>query len=78
MRSAVRLTTSPVWRRSSSVAVGIGEGDVEVGADHRQRVAQLVRRLLDEAALALERVVDAAEHVVEGVGQLASARRAGR
>ena len=35
-----------------------------------KRVAQLVGCLVDELALALERVVDAAEHVVERVGQL--------
>ena len=53
-----------------SMASRVGQRDVEVGADHRQRVAQLVRRLLDEAALALERLVDAGQHPVEGVGQV--------
>ncbi len=38
-------------------------------ADHRQRRAQLVRRVGDELALALEGVRQAVEHVVEGFGQ---------
>ena len=50
--------------------VGIGERHVEVRPDHRQRVAQLVGRLLDETALTLERLVESAEHRVERVGQV--------
>ena len=42
IRSVERSTTSAVWRRSSADGVGVGERDLEVGADHRQRVAQLV------------------------------------
>ena len=49
--------------------VGVRHGDLEVGADHRERVAQLVRCLLDEPPLALEGRVEARQHRVERVGQ---------
>jgi hypothetical protein len=49
----------------------VGQRDLEVGADDGKRVAQLVGGLVDELALGLERVVDAPEHVVERVRQLA-------
>ena len=70
MRSVDRSTTSRGVAQIVGRGVRVGERDLEVGADHGQRVAQLVRRLLDELALALEGLVEAAEHVVEGVGQL--------
>ena len=50
--------------------VGVGERDVELGADHAQRRAQLVRGVGHEAPLAGERGRQALEHPVEGVGQL--------
>ena len=42
---------------------------LELAADDRQRRAQLVRGVGDERRLAVERVLEAVEHVVEGVGQ---------
>jgi hypothetical protein len=50
--------------------VGIGERDLELGAHHGQRRAQLVRRVGHEAPLAGEGARQAFEHGVEGVGQL--------
>ena len=48
----------------------VGEGEhLELAADDRQRGAQLVRGVGDERRLAVERVLEAVEHVVEGLGQ---------
>ena len=62
-----------VGHRAQLVAVGVGivERDVELGAHDGQRRAQLVRRVGHEAPLALEGGLEALEHRVEGVGQLA-------
>jgi hypothetical protein len=62
-----------VGHRTQLFAVGIGivEGDVELGAHDRQGRAQLVRRVGHEAPLALEGRLEALEHRVEGVGELA-------
>ena len=51
--------------------VGIGERDLDLGADDGQRRPQLVARVGDEATLALERLGEAVEHPVDGVGELA-------
>ena len=51
--------------------VGVGERDLDLGADHGQRRAQLVAGVRDEAALAVERGLQPVEHPVERVGELA-------
>ena len=51
--------------------VGVGERDLDLGADHGQRRAQLVAGVGDEAALAVEGGGQAVEHPVDGVGQVA-------
>ena len=51
-------------------AVRLGQDDVDGGAHHGQRGAQLVRGVRDEPALRGERQVESLQHVVEGVGQL--------
>ena len=48
----------------------VAEGDVHLGADHRQRRPQLVAGVGDEPALAVEGGVQPGQHRVEGVGQL--------
>ena len=48
---------------------------LDVRAQARQRRAQLVRGVLDEPPLALGRVVERGEHLVEGRRELARARR---
>ncbi len=53
------------------VGVRIGQRDLELGADHRQRGAQLVAGVGHEQPLAVERSVEAGEHLVEGVRELA-------
>ena len=68
MHSSLRPASSRVTQ-FVDVGVRIGQGHVEVGTDHRQRVAELVGRLLDEALLALECLIEASEHGVERVGQ---------
>ena len=47
----------------------VGQGRVHVAADHRQRVAQLVRGVLDESPLRVEGAIEAVQHVVESVGE---------
>ena len=49
---------------------GLGQRDIEPDSHGGVRGAQLVRGVGDELALGLERPVQAAEQVVEGVGQL--------
>ena len=53
------------------VGVRVGERDLDLGADDRQRRAQLVRGIGDEAALAVERAGEPVEHPVDRVGELA-------
>jgi hypothetical protein len=45
----------PVSRQSSTVAPGIVEGHLDVGADHSQRCPQVVRRLGEQLPLGTER-----------------------
>ncbi len=52
------------------VRVGVGEGHVDLGPQHRQRRAQLVAGVGDEAALRVERRLQPVEHRVEARGQL--------
>jgi hypothetical protein len=52
------------------VDLGIGQGDVHLGAQHRQRGAQLVAGVGDEAALRVEGRLQPVEHRVETRGQL--------
>ena len=69
-------------------AIGVGEADLELGADRRQRAAQLVRRRRREQLLAVGRVLQAVEHVVErgaeavdlgvAAGRADAARQVGR
>ncbi len=49
--------------------VDLGGQHFELAANHRQRRAQLVRGVRHERALARERVHQAVEHVIEGVGE---------
>ena len=74
--STVRLIRSTSSRALSSTGarrrvelVG-AQADVELGAHRRQRGAQLVRGVGDEAALLLDAVLDAVEHGVEGRGEV--------
>ena len=52
------------------VRVGVGEGHVDLGPQHRQRRAQLVAGVGDEPALRVERRLQPVEHRVEARGQL--------
>ena len=52
------------------VRVGVGEGHVDLGPQHRQRRAQLVAGVGDEAALRVERRLQPVEHGVETGGQV--------
>jgi hypothetical protein len=47
------------------------EDGVDVGADDRRRAAQLVGGVVDELALGAESLVEAVEHGVDGVGEVA-------
>ncbi len=49
--------------------LGLGRQHLQLAADHRQRRAQLVRRVRHERPLARERLRQAVEHVVERVRQ---------
>ena len=51
--------------------VRVGQRHLELGAHHGQRRAQLVRGVRHESPLARERRLEAVEHVVEGLGELA-------
>ena len=57
-------------RNSAIVGLGVGQRDVDLGAHHGQRRAQLVRGVGHEALLGLERRAEPVEHRVEGVGEL--------
>ena len=71
--SSNRSSTSP-WSRSSSPSstspvacqsgCGRPPGDLELGAHHRDRRSQLVRRVRDEPAVGRRRRLEAAEHPV--------------
>ena len=50
-------------------AVGVAQRDLEVGADRRERAAQLVRRVGHELPLALRRRLEPVEHRVHRAGQ---------
>ena len=52
------------------VRVRVGEGHVDLGPQHRQRRAQLVAGVGDEAALRVERRLQPVEHRVEARGQI--------
>jgi hypothetical protein len=62
------------------VGLGVGQRDVGLRADDRQRRAQLVAGVGEEAALRVERAGEAVEHRVERLAQLAQlvGRAAGR
>jgi hypothetical protein len=49
--------------------VGVGEIDLQLGADAGQRVAQLVGGVGDEALLAIVGIFDPVEHGVHGAGE---------
>ena len=68
MRAISACTRCSTRRTSSPRALLRGE-HFQLAADDGQRRAQLVRGVGDERALAGERVGQAIEHVVEGVGQ---------
>ena len=71
MRSAASSTTSPIAAQLGGVGVRVGERDLDLGADDRQRRAQLVARVGHEAALAVEGGGQAVEHPVDGVREVA-------
>lgn len=48
-----------------------GQYGVQVGADDRERAAQLVRGVVDELALGAERLVEPVQHGVHRVGEVA-------
>ena len=69
MRS-ISSPTSFSTRRTSAASGRSAQGqELELAADHRQRRAQLVRRVGDERRLAIEGVLHAVEHVIERLGQ---------
>ena len=74
MRSSARRVASRTTvahpAQLLDVGVGIGEGHVDLGAQHRQRGAQLVAGVGDEPALGVERGLQPVEHRVEPGGQL--------
>ena len=49
--------------------VGVGGGDVELGADHRQRALQVVRGVGHEVALVERGALEPVEHLVHGLGE---------
>ncbi len=51
--------------------LGVGDGDLQVGTERRERSAQFVAGVGDEAALLLDRGVESGEGVVDGDRQLA-------
>ena len=69
MRATSACTRRSTRRTSSTGGFALGGEHFELAADHRQRRAQLVRGVGDERALARERLGEAVEHVVEGVGE---------
>ena len=69
---AVELVEAAQQRDGAFVAaqlVGLAVEQLDLGAQHRERRAQLVRGVGDEVALALERPLEPLEHVVERRGQ---------
>ncbi len=56
----------------------MSEVHLELGADARERAAELVGRVGHEALLSLSRVVDALEHVVHGASEVGNLIVAGR
>ena len=79
--SASRLSIRPggaprandLGHRAELLGAGVlvGERNLHLRAQHGERRAQLVRRVGHEAPLARERGLQAGEHSVEGLGQLA-------
>ena len=69
------IASASTRRTSSAPGVVLPGEDFELAADRGQRAAQLVRGVGDELALAGEGVVEAVEHVVEGLGEGAQLRR---
>ena len=71
-RHALGRSTNHLANRPEFVFIGIGvrHDNIEVGADHSERVTQLVAGLVDELTLVLKGMVEAAKHVVERVGEL--------
>ena len=63
--------TSPSAPQVLGARLRVGQRHLELGAHHGQGRAQLVRRVRHESPLARERRLEAVEHVVEGLGQLA-------
>ena len=55
--------------RSSSSLDGVQQRQLELDLVQRQRRAQLVAGVVDEPPLALERLLEAAEHRVQGLAQ---------
>ena len=69
MRATSAWTRRSTRRTSSADGSRLGGEQLELAADHGQGRAQLVRGIGDERALARERIRQAVEHVVEGVGE---------
>ena len=66
---ADRLVEHAALGRGRIGELGLGEVDLELGADPRQRAAQLVRRVGDETLLAADRVLEAVEGLVHRAGE---------
>ena len=69
---------APPWTRSRRAgratagqvdAVRVGMGDLELGAQRRQRALEVVGGVGDEGALTLRGLLEAGQHPVHGVGQ---------
>ena len=68
--SAVRSATSAASPEAGRI-LGLRERHIEGRPDDRERVAQLMRGVLDERALRPDAAVEPVEHPVEGIGQIA-------
>ena len=53
------------------VGIRVGHDNLQIGVHDRQRIPQFVRRLLHEPSLVLKGTVQAGQHVVERVSQIA-------
>ncbi|GAA3034070.1 hypothetical protein GCM10017559_71940 [Streptosporangium longisporum] len=71
MRVVARSTMATARIRSSSVLSGEASHGVDVGPDDGQGAAQLVGGVVDQLPLRQERALQAAEHGVDGVGEVA-------
>ena len=69
VRRSVSSAAEARAARSSSGRAALGERQLELGAEDRQRRAQLVAGVGDEGALALQRVAEPGQHLVQRLAQ---------